>query len=384
MQVVLDTVAKRDYYEVLGVSREATAEEIKKAYRRLARKYHPDANPDNKAEAEERFKEIAEAYEVLSDPEKRANYDRFGHAAADGQGFGGFGGGFGGFGGDFGGLGDIFDMFFGGGGRQRRGPERGADIRVDVEISFKEAAFGLEKDIRVPRVETCSTCGGSGAAPGTRPQTCAACGGTGQIQFAQSTPFGRIVQTRTCERCHGAGRIIEKPCDTCHGSGQVRRTRSIKIKIPAGVDTGTRLRVAGEGEAGLRGGPRGDLYVYIHVRPHRIFRREGNDVVVEIPLSFAQAALGDEIEVPTLEGDTRLRIPEGTQHGTVLRLRGRGIPDLSGYGRGDQLVRVKVVTPTNLSEEQKRLLREFARLSGESPAGVGKGLFEKFKDAFMG
>ncbi|OAT82391.1 molecular chaperone DnaJ [Desulfotomaculum copahuensis] len=376
-------MAKRDYYEVLGVSREATAEEIKKAFRKLARQYHPDANPDNKAAAEAKFKEIAEAYEVLSDPEKRANYDRFGHAATDGQGFSGFGGGFGGFG-DFGGLGDIFDMFFGSGGRQRRGPEKGADVRVDLEISFKEAAFGLEKDIRVPRVETCTTCGGSGAAPGTRPQPCVACGGTGQIQFAQSTPFGRIVQTRTCERCHGSGRIIEKPCGTCHGSGQVRRTRSIHIKIPAGVDTGTRLRVAGEGETGLRGGPQGDLYVYIHVRAHRIFRREGNDVVMEVPLSFVQAALGDEIEVPTLEGDAQLRIPEGTQHGTVFRLRGKGIPDLGGYGRGDQLVRVKVVTPTKMSEEQKQLLREFAQLGGESPAGVEKGFFKKVKDAFMG
>lgn len=376
-------MAKRDYYEVLGVSRETTAEEIKKAYRKLARQYHPDANPDNKAAAEAKFKEIAEAYEVLSDPEKRANYDRFGHAATDGQGFGGFGGGFNGFG-DFGGLGDIFDMFFGSGGRQRRGPEKGADVRVDMEISFKEAAFGLEKDIRVPRVETCSTCGGSGAAPGTRPQPCVACGGTGQIQFAQSTPFGRIVQTRTCERCHGMGRIIEKPCGTCHGSGQVRRTRNIHIKIPAGVDTGTRLRVAGEGETGLRGGPPGDLYVYIHVRAHRIFRREGNDVVMEIPLSFAQAALGDEIEVPTLEEDAQLRIPEGTQHGTVFRLRGKGIADLGGYGRGDQLVRVKVVTPTKITEEQKQLLREFAQLGGESPAGVEKGFFKKVKDAFMG
>ncbi len=378
-------MAKRDYYEVLGVSRDATQEEIKKAYRKLARQYHPDANPNDK-DAEAKFKEITEAYEVLSDPEKRAQYDRFGHAATGAQGFGGFEGfgGFGGFGTDFGGLGDIFDMFFGGTSRHRRGPEKGEDIRVDLELSFKEAAFGLEKDIRVPRMEPCSTCNGTGAAPGTRPVTCPVCGGSGQIQFAQSTPFGRMFQTRTCDRCRGAGRIIEKPCANCHGSGQVRRTRTIHIKIPAGVDDGTRLRVAGEGEAGLRGGPPGDLYVYIHVRPHKIFKREGNDVIMELPISFAQAALGDEVEVPTLEGKATIRIPEGTQHGTIFRLRGKGIPDLRGYGRGDQLVQVKVVTPTRLTEEQKKLLRQFARLSGENPAGVEKGFFDKVRDAFMG
>lgn len=372
-------MAKRDYYEVLGVSRDAGAEEIKKAYRKLARQYHPDANPGDKS-AEEKFKEIAEAYEVLSDPEKRANYDRFGHAAANDQGFGGFGGF-----GDFGGLGDLFDMFFGGATRARRGPQKGADIRVDVDISFKEAAFGVEKDIRVPRVEECENCRGTGAAPGTATQKCSVCGGTGQVQFSQSTPFGRITQTHTCDRCRGTGRIIEKPCGVCHGAGYVRRTRSIHVKIPPGVDTGTRLRVAGEGEVGVRGGPRGDLYVYIEVRPHRLFKREGNDLICEVPISFAQAALGDELEVPTLEGTAKIRIPEGTQHGTEFRLRGKGIPDLNGYGRGDQYVRVKVVTPTRLSERQKQILREFAALSGESPAGgEGKGFFEKVRDAFMG
>ncbi len=372
-------MAKRDYYEVLGVARDASQEEIKKAYRKLARQYHPDANPGDK-NAEEKFKEIAEAYEVLSDPEKRASYDRFGHAGVNGQGFGGFGEGFG----DFGGLGDIFDMFFGGAARARRGPQKGADIRVDVEISFKEAAFGVEKDIRVPRVEECESCRGTGAAPGTSPVKCPLCGGTGQVQFSQSTPFGRIMQTYTCDRCRGTGRIIEKPCGACHGAGQVRRARSIHIKIPPGVDTGTRLRVAGEGEAGIRGGPRGDLYVYINVRPHRLFKREGNDIICEMPISFAQAALGDELEVPTLEGTAKIRIPEGTQHGTEFRLRGKGIPDLNGYGRGDQYVRVKVVTPTRLTERQKQLLREFAALSGENPAGESKGFFEKVRDAFMG
>lgn len=375
-------MAKRDYYEVLGVARNASADEIKKAYRKLARQYHPDANPDD-PDAEAKFKEISEAYVVLSDPEKRANYDRFGHAGVDGQGFGGFGGF-----GDFGGLGDIFEMFFGGGTRRRTGPERGPDIRTDLEITLKEAAFGLERDIKIPRVETCSTCGGTGAAAGTRPRTCPACDGTGQVQFAQSTPFGRIVQSRTCDRCRGTGQVIEKPCPTCHGAGQVRKSRSIKVKVPPGVDNGTRLRLAGEGEAGLRGGPPGDLYVYIHVKPHRFFKREGDDLICEVPISFAQAALGDELEVPTLEGSTRLRIPEGTQTGTVFRIKGKGIPHVNGYGRGDQHVRVKVVTPSKLSERQKELLKEFARLGGEqlqSPGYTGeKSFFEKMRDAFMG
>jgi len=373
-------MAKRDYYEVLGVSRNATIDEIKKAYRKLARQYHPDANPGDR-DAEAKFKEINEAYVVLCDPEKRANYDRFGHADANGQGFGGFGGGFG----DLGGFGDIFEMFFGGGGRRHTGPERGSDIRVDIEISLKEAAFGLEREIKVPRVETCSTCGGSKAAAGSRPQTCPVCGGTGQVQFSQSTPFGRIVQSRTCDRCRGDGKIIEKPCPTCRGTGQVRKTRNIKVSVPPGVDNGSRLRLAGEGEAGIRGGPSGDLYVYIHVKPHRIFKREGDDLICEIPISFAQAALGDELEVPTLEGSAKLKIPEGTQTGTVFRMKGKGIPHLNGYGQGDQHVRVKVVTPTRLNERQKELLREFVRLEKDRPLGSSeKSFFEKMKDAFMG
>ncbi|MGQ9556422.1 MAG: molecular chaperone DnaJ [Desulfurispora sp.] len=378
-------MAKRDYYEVLGVSRQASAEEIKKAYRKLARQYHPDANPDDQ-DAEAKFKEIAEAYEVLSDPEKRARYDRFGHAGFNGQGFGGHGfGGFEGFGADLGGLGDIFEMFFGASNRRRRGPEKGADLRADLELTLEEAAFGVERDIKVPREEECTTCGGSGAAPGSKAQVCPVCHGSGQVQYAQSTPFGRIVQTRTCDRCRGAGRVLEKPCPTCHGAGRVRRTRSIHVKVPPGVDSGTRLRVAGEGEPGLRGGPRGDLYVFIHVRPHKVFVRDGNDVLCEVKISFAQAALGDEIEVPTLEGTARMKVPEGTQSGTVFRLKSKGIPDVHGYGRGDQHVRVQVVTPTRLSEKQKELLREFARLSGENvPGGVEKGFFEKVRDAFIG
>jgi molecular chaperone DnaJ len=373
-------VAKRDYYEVLGVSRDASPEEIKKSFRKLARQYHPDVNKEDK-NAAEKFKEVNEAYEVLSNAEKREAYDRFGHAATDGQ----FNGGFGGFnGGDFGGFGDIFDMFFSGGGRRRNGPEPGADLRVDMELTFEESAFGLEKDIKIPRTEECSTCGGNGAAPGTTKKNCDVCYGTGQIQYAHNTPFGRVVQSRTCDRCRGTGVIIEKPCPTCRGSGTVRRSRTLKVKIPAGVDTGSRLRLSGEGEKGLRGGPPGDLFVYIHVKPHATFKRDGNNVLVDVDISFVQAALGDEITVPTLDGGAKLKVPEGIQSGTVLRMKGKGVPDVRGYGRGDQHVRIKVVTPTKLTGKQRDLLQEFARIEGQKPHSGEKGFFGKVRDAFSG
>lgn len=377
-------MAKRDYYEVLGVSRGVSEQEIKKAYRRLARKYHPDVNPGNK-EAEEKFKEIQEAYEVLSDTEKRARYDQFGHAGmnAGGPGFGGMGA-------DFGSFGDIFDMFFSGGfggTARRQGPQRGADLRLDLEITFEEAAFGGEKEIGVPRQERCDACQGSGAAPGTRPRTCPTCQGTGQVRLSQNTPLGHFQTVRTCHQCHGQGTIIEKPCPDCRGRGVIQRTRKIKIKIPAGVDTGSRLRLAGEGESGGRGGPPGDLYIYFSVRPHKFFRRDGYEIMCEVPVTMVQAALGDNILVDTLDGKVELHIPAGAQSGSTFRLKGKGIPRLNGVGRGDQHIRIQVETPTNLNEQQKELLREFARLYGSEPKGFKeqeKGFFKKVKDAFMG
>ncbi|MDT8901965.1 molecular chaperone DnaJ [Anaeroselena agilis] len=376
-------MSKRDYYEVLGIAKSASEDEIKKAFRKLARQYHPDVNRDDPKAAEAKFKEINEAYEVLSDAERRRQYDQFGHAAFDAA-SGGGAGGFGGFGGA-GGFGDIFDMFFGqagfGGGRPA-GPERGSDLRYDMEITFEQAAFGLETEIQVPRTEECTACRGSGAAAGTHPETCPNCRGTGQTQAVQNTPFGRMVNVKTCERCRGEGKIVRTPCSECNGRGKLRNRRRIKIKIPAGVDTGSRLRVAHEGEAGERGGPPGDLYVYIFVKQHKLFTRENDDVICEVPISIVQAALGDEIEVPTLDGQVKVRIPEGTQSGTTLRLKDKGIPHLRGHGRGDQHVRVKVVTPKKLTDRQRELLTEFARLGGEDVNPEEKGFFKKVKDAF--
>jgi molecular chaperone DnaJ len=372
-------MSKRDYYEVLGVSRDASQEEIKKAYRKLARQYHPDVNKAPDAEA--KFKEAKEAYDVLSDEQKRATYDRFGHVDPN-QGMGG-GGGFNGA--DFGGFGDLFDMFFGGGGQRRNpnAPQRGSDLQYNLTIEFKEAVFGKEMDIHIPRTETCDTCHGSGAKPGTHPETCPVCRGTGQQEVVQNTAFGRIVNRRVCSNCNGQGKIVKEKCHTCHGTGKVKRQRTIHIKIPAGVDDGAQLRVSGEGEAGSRGGPPGDLYVVIRVKPHDFFEREGDDIYCEVPLTFTQAALGDEIEIPTLTEKVKLKIPPGTQTDTYFRLKGKGVPRLRGYGQGDQHVKVVVVTPTNLNEEQKELLRQFAKLSGEH-THEQQSIFERMKKAFLG
>jgi molecular chaperone DnaJ len=372
-------MSKRDYYEVLGVKKDASAEEIKKAYRRLARQYHPDVNKAPDAEA--KFKEAKEAYDVLSDDQKRAAYDRFGHVDPN-QGMGG-GGGF--TGADFGGFGDLFEMFFGGGQRRNpNAPQRGSDLQYTLTIEFKEAVFGKETDIHIPRTETCDTCRGTGARPGTRPETCSTCRGSGQQEIVQNTAFGRIVNRRVCPTCNGQGQIVREKCGNCHGSGKVKKQRTIHIKIPAGVDDGAQLRVSGEGEAGTRGGPPGDLYVVIRVKPHEFFEREGDDIYCEVPLTFPQAALGDEIEIPTLTEKVKLKIPAGTQTGTYFRLKGKGVPRLRGYGQGDQHVKVVVVTPTSLNEEQKELLREFARLSGEHTHEQQQTIFERMKKAFLG
>jgi len=378
-------MAKRDYYEVLGVSREAGPEEIKKAYRRLARQYHPDLNPGNK-ETEEKFKEIQEAYDVLSDPQKRATYDRFGHQEEVFQGFGGFDGmrGF------TSGIEDIFDAFFGGGfstGRRRSesGPKRGADLRYDLEITLEEAVKGKNTFIRLHRLEHCPECGGSGAKDGSSPVTCQACNGTGQQQFVRNTAFGSFVSVKTCTACHGEGRIIKEPCPMCRGEGRVSRERKIEVKLPAGLDNGTKIRMAGEGEAGTKGGPPGDLYIVIFVRPHEFFTRQGNDLLCEVPISFVHAALGGEIEIPTIDGRTTLRIPEGTQPDTVLRLKGKGVPNVRGFGKGDQLVKIKVEIPRRLNTKQKKLLRDFALASGlDISASQDKGFIHRFKDTLGG
>ncbi|GIO85343.1 chaperone protein DnaJ [Paenibacillus faecis] len=368
---------KRDYYEVLGLSKNASDDEIKKAYRKLARQYHPDVNKASDAEA--KFKEVKEAYDVLSDSGKRARYDQYGHIDPN-QGMGGFGGG-----GDFGGFGDIFDMFFGGGGRRDpNAPQRGNDLQYAMTIEFKEAVFGKETDITIPRTENCDTCFGSGAKPGTKPETCSVCHGSGQQEVVQNTPFGRMVNRRSCSHCGGRGQIIREKCPTCAGSGKVKKQRKIHVRIPAGVDDGAQLRMSGEGEGGLRGGPAGDLYIVIRVKPDEFFDREGDDIYCEFPLTFAQAALGDEIEVPTLTGKAKVKIPAGTQTGRYFRLKGQGVPRLRGIGNGDQHIKVVVVTPSNLSEEQKELLRQFAALDGEHTHENEQSFFDRMKRAFRG
>lgn len=383
---------KKDYYEVLGVNKNSTDDEIKKAYRKLARKYHPDLNRDDPKTAEAKMKEINEAYDVLKDKDKRAQYDQFGHAAFSG---GGYGQGtytgninmddiFGHME-DMGGFGDIFEQFFTGGGRtrQKRGPQKGADLRYDLQITFEEAAFGKEMTIKVPRMEPCEECGGTGAKKGTKPDECPDCHGTGMRQTTTRTPFGTIANARPCERCHGTGQIIKNPCEHCHGRGKIQVRRDIKLKIPRGIDEGQRLRIQGGGQAGERGGAPGDLFVYIVIKPHKIFTRQGTDVYCEIPITFVQAALGAKIDAPTIDGKVELTIPEGTQSGEVMRIRGKGIPVLRGESRGDEYVRIKVLTPKNLSARQKNLLREFEDGTSDSTNNPEKkSFFDKLKDLF--
>ena len=374
--------AKRDYYEVLGVEKGASADEIKKAYRKITKANHPDLHPGDK-ECEERFKEANEAYEVLSDEEKRRKYDQYGHAAFDpNAGFGG-GGGFDGFGG-FGDLGDIFGDIFGfGGGRASRNPNaprRGDDLRATVNISFEEAAFGCEKEVTITPIEACSDCNGTGCAPGTTAEICPDCKGSGTIRTTQRTPFGMAQSTSPCPKCHGSGKVIHQPCKTCKGMGKVRRQRKIKIKIPAGIDDGQTLSISGKGNAGVNGGPAGDLRVSVIVRPHSQFERDGSSVLLNQQISFAQAVLGADIEVPTLDGKVKLTIPEGTQPGAVFRLRGKGIPYLHGSGRGDQFITVSIAVPKGLTNSQKEHLKAFAASMGESDMGGGKtGIFGKHK-----
>jgi len=377
---------KRDYYEVLGVSRNATPDEIKKAYRKMARKYHPDINRDD-PNAAEKFKEISDAYEVLSDENKRAAYDQFGHDAFDPtKNAGGFGGGFGGFGGfgDVGGFGDIFDVFFGGGTmgrRTRTGPQRGADKEIRLEINFEDAVFGLEKDIEISRVEKCDRCNGSGAEPGSKIKSCPNCRGSGQVRNVQSTPFGRFETIRPCNRCHGEGKIIENPCSACHGSGQVRKNRKIQVRIPAGVDNGSRLRIQNEGEPGINGGPHGDLYITILVRPHPYLQRDGYNLLATKKIDFVQAALGAQVEIPLLGGASYvLNIPEGTQPGDVITVKGKGIPHLHSHRQGDLKVIIEVTIPKHLSKRQRELLMAFHEDKDEEKPNK-KGFFGKFRDA---
>ena len=371
--------SKRDYYDVLGVSKAASGDEIKKAYRKLAVKYHPDKNQGDKA-AEEKFKEAAEAYAILSDAQKRSQYDQFGHSLG--------GGGFGGFSNAediFGNFGDIFSDFFdmgsifGGGRSQGNRPRKGSDLQYKLRITFEEAAFGKETVITVPRMEECEKCSGSGAAPGSKKETCSQCGGSGQMRVSQ----GFFSIAKTCSSCGGTGKIISNPCKTCRGEGRVERSRQINIKVPPGVDTGLRLKVSNEGEAGINGGPRGSLYVYIEVEKHKVFSREGDHIICEQEIAFTQAALGAEINVPTIDGEEKLIIPAGTETGKMFRLQGKGMPNVRGYGRGDQYVKVNVIVPKKLTDEQKEILRKFAAVRDEKVENIQqKSFFDKVKDTF--
>ncbi len=367
---------RRDYYDILGVGRDASDDEIKRAFRKLAKQYHPDANQGNE-KAAEKFKEIGEAYGVLSDSEKRQLYDRYGHNPPQG-GFGptDFSG--------FGSFADIFEEFFGGGGMRsaaRRGPQPGAHLKYNLTLAFEEAVFGVDKELDIPREETCPHCHGSGAEPGTTPLRCPQCGGAGEVRRATQSIFGSFVNVSTCPRCEGEGEVVSTPCARCRGQKRVRVTRKISVKIPAGVDEGTQIRLAGEGEAGTRGGPSGNLYVVISAKKHPRFRRDGTDLHLEIPLNIAQAALGDEIDVPTLNGDMTVTIPAGTQHGKQFRVRGQGVPHLRGNNRGDLIVTTQIVVPKHLNEKQKALLKELSKELGKEALGE-PGVMSKMKGAF--
>ena len=369
-------MSKRDYYQVLGVSRSATDQEIKSAYRKLAVRYHPDKNP-NDATAEEKFKEAAEAYGVLADAEQRRRYDRFGHAGVSSS--AGPSWGAPGFGGIEDILGDLFgfgDVFGGSRGTRRSAAQRGADLRYDLEITLEDAFRGMTAQLRIPRLETCEKCSGSGATPGTHPETCHTCAGSGQVRYQQ----GFFSVARTCHACRGTGRVITSPCDACSGVGRVEREKQMEVKVPAGVETGSRLRVQGEGESGTQGGPAGDLYVVIHIAEHEQFERQGSNLYASLPITFAQAALGADVSVKTLEEDEKLKIPMGTQTGTVFRLKGKGMPVLGGRGRGDLFVAVSVVTPTSLTREQRKLLEQLEAI--ESKDLEDKGLVDKVRDIF--
>ena len=383
---------KKDYYEILGVNKTATDDELKKAFRKKAKQYHPDANPDNKAEAEKKFKEVNEAYEVLSNPQKRKMYDQFGTADPQQAGFGGAGGPFGGGNGyysystsgwdDFGDLGDIFSSFFGGGfggqraTRRNNGPRKGDDIDISLDISFEEAFTGVEKEVMISRQETCSTCYGSGAKPGTNPVKCSVCGGTGQVRQMQTTILGQVQTTRTCSNCHGTGEVIQEPCETCHGKGTVRKNPKIKVKIPAGIGDNQTVVVRGQGNPGIKGGPAGDIYITIRVRKHSIYKRDGNNVICDIPVSITQATLGADIEVPMVDGKKeKYRIPEGTQTGTQFVVKGRGFKSLNSSYVGNFIFRVVVQTPKKLTKEQRDLLTELAKTMNEQPPVKKRGIF---------
>ncbi|MCL4489328.1 MAG: molecular chaperone DnaJ [Chloroflexi bacterium] len=367
---------KRDYYEILGVSRNATDDEIKRAFRRLAKQYHPDANSGNGG-TDEKFKEIGEAYQVLSDPEKRSLYDRYGHNAPQG----GFNADFSG----FGGFADIFEEFFGMGqrGAARRGPQSGAHLKYNLSLSLEEAVFGVEKKLEVPRLETCPHCQGSGAEPGTTPVRCPQCHGSGEVRRVQQSIFGSFVNVATCPRCEGEGEVVTTPCSECHGQKRMQVTRTISVQIPAGVDEGTQIRLSAEGEAGLRGGSPGNLYIVVTIRKHALFERDGSNLLLELPINIVQAALGDKVKVPTLDGEAELTIPAGTQQGKTFRIKGHGVPQIRRNDRGDLMVTVQVVVPQDLDEKQKTLLRELGKTLGTEPVEPHeKGVFDKVKDAF--